>query len=202
MKRRFELSYMDHQEFETLGHPTVKRITEYKADARLVEYIRNDFNHNGNPTAFERNVTSRHNGAIVDNHDSYNGERGRWSPEVYNEYLQCLDAEWEETKIKWAAYKVKYADDWPELEPQPLPLAPKYFDHGKGTFTVEPWFDFPIRMAADSVKQLRRSDVYRVLENTPEGQRRAMVGYLLSERPEFAEEIAGCLADMEAEVSQ
>lgn len=54
-----------------------------------------------------------------------------------------------------------------------------------------------ITIAADSVGQLRRCDVFRVLEWCPAERRAELAGWLVAERPDLAGEVAECLADLD-----
>lgn len=58
-----------------------------------------------------------------------------------------------------------------------------------------------IKIAADSVMQLRRIDVYRVLlEAYHCGALRLMADYILGNRPDLRDEVADCQADLIAEM--
>jgi hypothetical protein len=52
-----------------------------------------------------------------------------------------------------------------------------------------------IQIVADDVSQLRRSDVFRLLDTYHE-QRHAIAAYLRQHRPDLAEEIADCLEEL------
>ena len=54
-----------------------------------------------------------------------------------------------------------------------------------------------IRIAADSVQQLRKVDVYRVLETCSDAQ--SVADYIVANRPDLKSEVIECLAEMEAE---
>lgn len=54
-----------------------------------------------------------------------------------------------------------------------------------------------IRIAADSIAQLRKVDVYRVLEMCSNAQ--DVSEYIIENRPDLKDEVIGCLEEMEAE---
>ena len=56
-----------------------------------------------------------------------------------------------------------------------------------------------IRIAADSIDELRRPDVYRVLDTYGGAEREAVAAYITKPRPELAEEVDECLRDLAAE---
>jgi len=54
-----------------------------------------------------------------------------------------------------------------------------------------------IRIAAQSVDKLRKCDVYRVLENADTaGVRSQMAAYIQVHRPDLAEEVDECVAEI------
>ncbi len=53
-----------------------------------------------------------------------------------------------------------------------------------------------IKIAANDVKSLRKSDVYRVLEQNSVVIRCELAAYIASNRPDLAEEVSECLEDM------
>ena len=53
-----------------------------------------------------------------------------------------------------------------------------------------------ITIAADSVAQLRRCDVFRVLEWCPAGERPALAGWIVGERADLAGEVAEVMAEL------
>lgn len=53
-----------------------------------------------------------------------------------------------------------------------------------------------ITIAADSVEEIRRCDVFRVLEWCPAGERAELAGWITGERPDLAGEVAECMADL------
>lgn len=56
-----------------------------------------------------------------------------------------------------------------------------------------------VLIAADSLAQLRKIDVYRVLDYVPARNRQAMAVWINEGRPDLAAEVAECLADIAAE---
>lgn len=63
-----------------------------------------------------------------------------------------------------------------------------------GTPTIAP-FDpaFHTKLVADSIEQLRRVDVYRLLESAPQEHREAMAAYIRKHRPDLASDVAKML---------
>jgi hypothetical protein len=60
-----------------------------------------------------------------------------------------------------------------------------------------------IRISADSVEQLRKIDVYRVLDSCPRVSRHSPKGtskevalYIVEHRPELRQEVIDCMAEM------
>ena len=53
-----------------------------------------------------------------------------------------------------------------------------------------------IKIAAENIKLLRSSDVFRVLEQNETGLRQILADYISSSRPDLSEEVAGCLEDL------
>ena len=56
--------------------------------------------------------------------------------------------------------------------------------------------DSRITIAADSVAQLRRCDVFRVLEWCPAEERPALAGWIVGERADLADEVAEVMAEL------
>ena len=61
----FHLSYQDQVCYDVYGHDTVRQIETYNANPYTLNYMRESFNHNGDATAFERNILSRQGGAVI-----------------------------------------------------------------------------------------------------------------------------------------
>lgn len=53
-----------------------------------------------------------------------------------------------------------------------------------------------IKIAADSVQQLRRCDVFRVLEWCPTDERAALAEWIVSERADLGDEVAEVMAEI------
>jgi hypothetical protein len=56
--------------------------------------------------------------------------------------------------------------------------------------------EFLIRIAADSIGQLRRCDVFRVLDWAPPGRMMALARWIAAKRPDLKAEVAHCQADI------
>ncbi len=50
-------------------------------------------------------------------------------------------------------------------------------------------FDTAIKIAANSISELRKSDVFRVLDQNGSGNRAALADYITSARPDLAAEV-------------
>jgi|NGEPerStandDraft_6_1074524.scaffolds.fasta_scaffold19618_6 hypothetical protein len=64
-----------------------------------------------------------------------------------------------------------------------------------------------IRISADSVEQLRKIDVYRVLDfcprvsrRNPNGTAKEVAPYIIKHRPELRQEVIDCMAEMGCEL--
>ena len=64
-----------------------------------------------------------------------------------------------------------------------------------------------IRISADSVEQLRKIDVYRVLDScprvsrhNPNGTAKEVALYIVQHRPELRQEVIDCMAEMGCEL--
>ena len=64
-----------------------------------------------------------------------------------------------------------------------------------------------IRISADSVEQLRKVDVYRVLDfcprvsrHNPNGTAKEVALYIIKHRPEMRQEVIDCMAEMGCEL--
>lgn len=53
-----------------------------------------------------------------------------------------------------------------------------------------------IKIAADSIQSLRKSDVFRVLEQNDANVRNELASYISVNRPDLAEEVSECLEDL------
>ena len=53
-----------------------------------------------------------------------------------------------------------------------------------------------IKIAADSIQTLRKSDVFRVLEQNDVAIREKLANYISTNRPDLVEEVNECLADL------
>lgn len=61
--------------------------------------------------------------------------------------------------------------------------------------------EYAIKIAADSLDQLRKSDVYRVLTENPENIRAALATYIKNGRPDLAQEVDDVLQEIADEAS-
>lgn len=57
--------------------------------------------------------------------------------------------------------------------------------------------EYAIKIAADSLDQLRKSDVYRVLTENPENIRAALATYIKNGRPDLAQEVDEVLQELD-----
>lgn len=57
-----------------------------------------------------------------------------------------------------------------------------------------------VKIAADSIGQLRRSDVWRVLNSCPSAHLQDMARFIRQNRPEYADEIDDCLWEIHDEL--
>lgn len=55
-----------------------------------------------------------------------------------------------------------------------------------------------IKIAADSIENLRTSDVFRVLDECPAGQRNEAASYISEHRKDLCGEVAECLEELAA----
>ena len=56
--------------------------------------------------------------------------------------------------------------------------------------------DYIIKIAADSVAKLRRVDVYRVIDNCSDEERKPTARYIVVNRPELSAEVSICLVEV------
>lgn len=56
--------------------------------------------------------------------------------------------------------------------------------------------DMYIQIAADSVEQLRKPDVFRVLDECPTKDRRMLADYICDARKDLVDEVADCLDEL------
>ena len=56
-----------------------------------------------------------------------------------------------------------------------------------------------IKIAADSIAELRRPDVFRVLDAYGGAEREAVAAYIASNRPELVAEVDECLRELSGE---
>ena len=177
----FHLSYQDQTCYDVYGHDTVRQIEAYDAEPYMLNHIHSTFNHNGDSTAFERNILSRQGGAVIravhGGHD--NSFPYHWTPEVYALFVgerYHMHADY----LEHHARKVKqYGADYGEPAPmRPLPL-PMYFDMDSKRYQVEPWFTQAVRARAINAAILAvRMRAYDAIQgarvgdwvDTPEGQ--------------------------------
>ena len=61
--------------------------------------------------------------------------------------------------------------------------------------------EYAIKIAADSLDQLRKSDVYRVLTENPENIRAALATYIKNGRPDLAQEVDEVLQELDEEAA-
>lgn len=62
MEFSFKVSYLDQCEYAVTGHASVKSVEEYSAPGHTLDYFKSIYNHNGDPTAFDRDVIARQGG--------------------------------------------------------------------------------------------------------------------------------------------
>lgn len=95
--------------------------------------------------------------------------------------------------------------DYPDLQNQPEPQAELQAAEGKLREAEEKRDagDFDpanhITIAADSIEQLRRSDVYRVLQAAPQGRQQQVANFIRKHRPELSGEIHDAEIDIAEE---
>jgi hypothetical protein len=67
MQIRFEfsVSYQDLMAYNVQGDADIYGIEAYGNTPHGIEYMRETFNHCGDPTSFDRNILSRQGGAVV-----------------------------------------------------------------------------------------------------------------------------------------
>ena len=53
-----------------------------------------------------------------------------------------------------------------------------------------------LKIAADTIETLRKCDVYRLLNSTRDDDIYIIAEFITENRPEFADEVAECLADI------
>jgi hypothetical protein len=176
----FHLSYQDQTCYDVFGHETVRQIETYSADPYTLNYIHSSFNHNGDSTAFERNILSRQGGAVIHSvHDNRQSYPYRWTPEVYalfvGEHYRMHADYLEHHARKVKQYGADYGDPAP-MRPLPLPM---YFDMDSKRYQVEPWFTEAVRVRAiNSAILVVRMRAYDAIQgarvgdwvDTPKGQ--------------------------------
>jgi hypothetical protein len=176
----FHLSYQDQVCFDVFGHDTIRQIETYSAPQHTLDYMRSTFNHNGDNTAFERNILSRQGGAVI---CSVHGDRDRypyrWTPEAYALFVGERYRMHADYMVKHAKKAKKYGADWPDAEPmRPIPR-PIYFDRDSNRYEVEPWFNSAVRASIINAAILaERMKVYDAIAgarvgdwlDTPNGQ--------------------------------
>jgi hypothetical protein len=52
------------------------------------------------------------------------------------------------------------------------------------------------KIVADSPRQIRRCDVFRLLDSLPENDRNSMCYWLAETRPDLSEEVGECMKDI------
>jgi hypothetical protein len=141
----FHLSYQDQVCYDVYGHDTVRQIETYNANPYTLNYMRESFNHNGDATAFERNILSRQGGAVIRAvHGLSEPFPYRWSMGTYALFVGELYRMRADYMADYARKVEKYGlADWGEPElmrPVPRPI---YFDRSmeQNRFQVEPWFN-------------------------------------------------------------
>ena len=142
---QFHLSYQDQVCYDVFGHDTVKQIEAYSAPQHTLDYMRTTFNHNGDATAFERNILSRQGGAVIRAvHGLSEPFPYRWSMGAYALFVGELYRMRADYMADYALKVKKYGlADWGDPEPmRPVPN-PIYFDRSMelNRFQVEPWFN-------------------------------------------------------------
>ena len=145
----FHLSYQDQTCYDVYGHDTIRQIEAYSAPQHTLDYMRESFNHNGDATAFERNILSRQGGAVIRAvHGLSEPFPYRWTPEAYALFVGELYRMRADYMADYARKVEKYGlADWGEPElmrPVPRPI---YFDRSmeQNRFQVEPWFNAAMR---------------------------------------------------------
>jgi hypothetical protein len=145
--------------------------------------MRTTFNHNGDATAFERNILSRQGGAVIravyGDHESY---PYRWTPEAYALFVGELYRMRADYMADYALKVEKYGlADWGEPAPmRPVPR-PIYFDRSmeQNRFQVEPWFNSAVSASIkNAIILAERMRAYDAIQgprvgdwlDTPKGQ--------------------------------
>lgn len=143
MNPRFEFkcSYLDQCEMAVYGHPTVRTVESYSAAQHTLDYYRTIFNHNDDPTSFERNVLRRQGGVCVNGAADGTPHPYRWPQDLYLAFVahryakRAEHEEWDRKKQE------QYGADWTPIDPMPAVPCPIYFDHDTThQWETEPWF--------------------------------------------------------------
>ena len=143
-----KLTYQDLHEYDVWGAPEFIRIEVYRTPhPSTLQYMRETFNHCGDPTAFDRMVLARQNaptgGAVVRTRDESlrdKTRRDRWTPELYRAFCEHLEAKHAEYIAHHQKQVEKYGADYPALEPMKPHPAPLYWDHDAGRYQVEAFY--------------------------------------------------------------
>jgi len=139
MLLEFNVSYQDKTEYAVIGHPKALTVTVYSANDHMIEYMRSTFNHNGDPTSFQRNVLSSLGGAAVKISGAKWGD-SRWTPDLYAEFIEYMHASYAKRKQQWEEMcKRRGLESEPFVEMEPLPK-PIYWDEEAKHYADEPWF--------------------------------------------------------------
>lgn len=135
----FKLSYQDQCAYSVYGSP-VREIEAYRAPQHTIDYMRECYNHGGDPTCFEREVMRRQGGAAIRSAEPCTWPY-RWTPELYAAFVQWLKDEharqWKEIETWRGRNNLEFSPE--EITPLDIPR-PIYFDPDSHQWETEPWY--------------------------------------------------------------
>lgn len=194
---------------QSAGHLSVKRHAEYLGKVLAKEAIENDENigvtmnrHGIAPTATEIRA------AIAENVDRMKTEREKYARNrVASGQLGFgFKEDTGQKSFKWREELHPRAEDGKfSTEENKGEKAEEPGNQAKASEPdedeAEPAFDpmQAVKVSADSIDRLRKQDVQRVIEWTPEEHRDAVAEFITKERPDLAEEVSDVVGELKGE---
>jgi hypothetical protein len=142
MQIRFEFSasYHDLMAYSVHGDADLYGVEAYANTPHGIEYMRETFNHCGDPTSFDRNILSRQGGAVV---HSRTKSPSRWTPQLYATFVDWLYTKHAASRLKWVETCKRNGwgdEELAQFDPmRPVPRA-MYWSQESSRYLVEPWW--------------------------------------------------------------
>lgn len=132
-------SYQNRIGYRLYGATSGGEIEVHRELGWLQEHVYREFNHNGDPTSFQRNVLDPIGGAVIHLNDAGARSYNRWPQVVYVEFVEHLKQQYAKEMASIARSRAENPDMTFEERPLVIPR-PIYWDSTSNRFENEPFY--------------------------------------------------------------